>query len=330
MNVLQSKELKQRAALRLNEASGFRKTVVLHSAVSLGALIAVMVLDLLLSNAMNQTGGLSGIGARSVLGTVQGVLSTAVNILLPFWELGILYTAVRTARQQTHSFSMLTRGFQRLGPVLRYYLVQLGILFAVLTVCLNVVMFFTSWIPMPEGLQTALTQLDPTAISDPEQLLTQLPMDLLLSYLAPVLILFTLIYCGVLIHLGYRFRLSQYLLLDEEKTGAVAALGTSNRLTQHSKWSLFKLDVSFWWYYLLQLLASALAYGPELLSLAGVTLPISPGVASILFYALYAGASLALSWWAGAYVQTTYACAYEQLCTPPEQYQELTNPDYPL
>lgn len=324
MKKLESAKLKQQARQILEATQPeYRKTVLFHSAVSLAALVLVMVLDLLLTNAVAQTGGLSDIGTRSFLGTVQGALSMAVNILLPFWELGILYTSVRVVRRQEHPLPMLSRGFQRFGPVLRYYLLQIGILLIVAMVLSNAVPILTMWQPIPEELQNAIAQIDVTAVTDPEQLMAQLPIDQLLSYMMPTLILFAAAYFIVLLHLGYRFRLSQYLLLDEQKIGAVAALGTSNLLTKHHKWNLFRLDLSFWWFYLLQLAVMAVAYGPELLALAGVTLPMPSGAADLLFYLLYTAASLTLTWFAGAYVQTTYACAYEQLRTPPESYPQI-------
>lgn len=321
MNVIQPSQIKRRAAGILEQTRpDYRRTVVFHSGISLAALVIVMLLDLLLSNAVAQTGGLSGIGTRSVLETVQSVLSTAVNILLPFWEIGILYTTIRVVRRQPQEYSMLTRGFHRVGPVVRYYLVLVAALFGVAMVCSNITMMLAMFVPIPDSLETAFSQIDITAIQDPEQLMEMLPVDQLLSYMLPALIVFALVYCGILIHLSYRFRVSQYLLVDEEKVGAVAALALSNRLTKGNRWNLFKLDLSFWWYYVLQLLIAAVAYGPELLSLAGVTLPISSSVAGFLFYLLYAVLTLALSWWAGAYVQASYACAYEQLRTPPEDY----------
>ena len=317
MNVLQPGELKKQAAGLLDGTQGaYRKTVLLHSAVSLAALVVIMVLEVLIGNAMDQTGGLADMGIRSILGTVRGVLSMAVNILLPFWELGILYTSVRVTRRQNWDFSMLTRGFNRIGPVVRYFLAQIGILILVAVVCSNIVVMLTMWMPVPAELQDAMAQIDLTAVPDPEQLAEILPMEQLTAYMLPTLILFTVAYCGLLIHLGYRFRLGQYLLLDEQKVGAVAALGISNALTRGNKWKLFRLDLSFWWFYALQAVAMAVAYGPELLVLMGVTLPVSAGVANILFYVLYAGISLGIAWCAGAYVQTTYACAYEQLRTP--------------
>lgn len=319
MNVLEPRKIKQQARMILEQTQpDYRRTVALHSAVSLGALVLVLILDILLSGAMAQTGGLSGIGARSILGTAQGVLSTAVNILLPFWELGILYTSVRVVRRQNREFSMLTRGFYRLGPVLRYWLAQIVLYSVVAMVLTNAVTILTAFLPVPAELENAMAQINIEAITDPEQLMAQLPVEQILSAAMPVLILFSVAYGAVLIHLGYRFRLSQYLLIDEERLGALAALGISNRLTAGNKWNLFKLDLSFWWYYALQLGSVAIAYAPELMALAGVKLPVPAAVATLLFYILYAAAGLALSWWAGAYVQTAYACAYEELCAPPE------------
>ena len=317
MTAINPKEIKYRAARVLEETSpDYRKTVVLHSGISLGALVVVMLLDLLISNAVAQTGGLAGIGTRSVLKTVQSALSVAVNIMLPFWELGILYTSLRVVRQQPLAFPMLTRGFHRLGPVVRYWLVQLGILLLVAMVCSNAVMMLTMWLPVPASLQQVFQEIDMTAVQDPEQLMAMLPMEQFLPYALPTLILFAAAYFGILIHLSYRFRLSRYLLLDEEKVGAIASIGISNHLTHGNKWNLFKLDLSFWWYYGLQFLISGLVYCPELLALAGVKLPMSPAAAGIVFYLLYAIASLCLSFLAGAFVHTSFACAYEQLCAP--------------
>lgn len=321
MNVIQPSQIKRRAAGILEETRpDYRKTVLFHSGVSMAVLVVVLLLNLLLESAVTQTGGLSGIGTRSVLETIQSVLSTAVNILLPFWEIGILYTTVRVVRRQPQEYSMLTRGFHRAGPVVRYYLVLIAVLFAVAMVCSNIAVMLAMFVPLPDSLETALSQIDITAIQDPEQLMEMLPVDQLLSFMLPASIVFALVFGGILIHLGYRFRVSQYLLVDEEKVGAVAALAFSNRLTKGNRWNLFKLDLSFWWYYALQLLITAVAYGPELLLLAGVTLPVSSGIANLLFYLLYTVLTLALSWWAGAYVQASYACAYEQLKTPPEEY----------
>lgn len=323
MNELNLSALKQRSrALLRDHAPDFRNTVLLHSALALGILTVLLILDLLLHNAIGNTGGLADMGTRGILETARSVLSTATNILLPFWEIGLLYTAIRVSRQQDHSFSMLTRGFHRFGPVLRYMLLQVVIMMVVAMVCTNVLMFASMLLPVPAALEEAMASVQLDAMTDPAALMEQIPADQLMSYMLPILILFTVVYAGVLIHLHYRFRFGQYLLIDETHCGAVQALRSSNHLTQGHKWQLFKLDLSFWWYYLLILVCTLFAELPVVLSLLGVSLPVSSTLFRILSYLIYAGCSLAVTWWAGAYVQTTYACAYQQLLSPP-----LTNPE---
>ncbi len=313
MNLLQPAQLKQKSADILRRTQPhFRQTVVLHCAVSLAVLVVLMVVDLLIGNAISNTEGLSGLGTKSVLQTVQSALSTGVNVLLPFWEIGILYACIQVVRTGQHSKTMLKRGFERFGPVLRYTVLQIFIMLGVGMLCINAMMFFSVFIPVPAELEAAIAQMDMTALPD-SSFTEQVPVDVLYAYMLPIMILFSVLYGGILIHLGYRFRMGNYLLLDEEKTGARMALAVSNRLTKGNKWNLFKLDLSFWWYYLLQGSAAALVFLPELLKLLGVTLPIGVQLQNVLCYLLYAGATLVLSYFAGAYVQTTYACAYEQL-----------------
>lgn len=319
MNAIQPRLLKQRARQILQEQTGdFRKLVVLHSAVSFGVLILLMLVDLLLDHAISQTGGLADMGTRSVLKTVSSGLYTAANLVLPFWEIGLIYTAIRSARGQDQNFSMLTAGFQRFGPVLRYLLLQVGIAILTAIACSNALMFFSFLIPIPQSLENFLITADPAALADPEAMLAQLPVDAMLQYMLPVMLLFSALYLGVTIHLQYRFRMGQYLLMDENGCGAMAALGQSNQLTRGNKWNLFKLDLSFWWYYALTLALALVAELPTFLSLLQIPLPAG---SSLLFYLLYVLGSLGLLWIAGAYMQTTYACAYQQLITPaaPEQ-----------
>ena len=324
MNILRPNTVKEQAVgILRNSRQDYRKTVLLHSAISLGALMIVMILEMLISNAMDQTGGLADMGTRSILGTFKGVLSAGVNLLLPFWEVGILYTSLRVARNRDWQTNMLTRGFQRFGPILRFYVAQMLMLFIVAIACSNVAMMLTAWLPVPAELESAFAQIDLSTVTSYGELMDLIPMDQMLSYTMPMMILFAVIYGILLIHLAYRFRVSQYLLLDENKIGAFAALALSNRLTKGNKWNLLKLDLSFWWFYGLQIATVAIAYGPEILSWAGVTLPISAKAANLLFYALYAVANIALDWFAGAYVQTTYACAYEQLNAPDEIYPQI-------
>lgn len=291
----------------------YRKTVLFHSFVTMLTLVLVALADLALSQAVSHTGGLSGIGTRTILETAQTTLSAAVNILLPFWSAGILYTSLRVVRNQPVENRMLTRGFQRVGPLLRHGLLMLLIYFAAAMVCGNVVMLLSGFLPANGAMETLLSQLD---LSDPTGYATALGQAspaLLLQAMLPAMLLFLAVYCGVLLWLHYRLRMSQYLLVDELPMGAMAAMLLSNRMTKGSKWKLFRLDLSFWWYYLLIALISLTVYVPELLALLGVTLPLPAELANLIFYLVYALLTLAMSWVATPYLQTAYAMAYTAL-----------------
>lgn len=313
------KTLKQEAAQLLQQTSpDYRQTVLLHSAVSLGILFLINLVSVFLNNAISDTGGLSDIGIRSILGTVQSTLMTAANIALPFWEAGILYTSMRVARQQQTRFSMLTQGFRRFGALLRFMILWMLISFAVAMVSINVLSIFAMFISLPPELEQAMAAVDMTAVTDPAEIYEMLPMDLMLQSMIPVVVVYLLLFFGVIIYFSYRFRLSQYLLLDETPIRARAALRLSNHLTNGHKKSLLMLDLSFWWYYLLQALITCLVYTPELISAMGISLPIPSDIFNVLSYGAYCVVSLILVYYAGAYVQTTNACAYEHLRSIPE------------
>lgn len=314
MNVLQSAGLKRRAATLLEQTRPeYRKLVTIHAAVSFGVLLVISLIQLLLNLSMTNEAGISGIGTSAIFTTAKATLGVISGILLPFWEVGVLYTSVRVVRRQEAEFTHLTRGLRRWGVVLRYYLLLLMLYFGVLMLLTNVLPIVMNFLPLPQALENAIKAMDPAEITDPIALIEALPMKALMAYLLPITILFMVVFAGILIWLSYRFRMSQYLLMDDPAVPALPALVLSNQMTKGYKWSLCKLDLSFWWYYLLQFAASAISFAPELLELAGVSLPIAADVQFFLFQGLYSLASVAVVWFFGAYVQTTYACAYDTL-----------------
>lgn len=316
--------LKQQAAERL--CPEFRKLTLLHAAVTMGVLFLLAVLGVLLDRAINSHQGLSGMAGIGILQTVQSVLSTGVNLLLPFWEVGIVYAAMRTIRRQDAPFPVLRQGFLRFGPFLRYYLLLSLLFTGVAIACMNLLMPAMMLLPIPPSLQEMMLQMDMTTLEDPEQLyalLSAIPHSEMVSYTVRMLAIFTLPYFAVILHLHYRFRLAPFLLLDETPSRALPALMQSNQLTRGEKWQLFKLDLSFWWYYLLQVAASAIVFLPEILTALGATLPMPADALYLLCYGVYALCALAIAWFAGPYFQLTFASAYEQLLPPPPEEESL-------
>lgn len=301
-----SKAQKQRAGTVLSQSqTDYRKIVCIHGAVSLGATLILALIDLLFAALTSDMGGLSVRWSRAIIETVQSLLSLGVSFALPLWQLGILYTSIRMTRQQDVSVNQLTRGFQRLGSLIMYYLLLMAILIGVSTVAANIsVILFGNTIQIPDSLLL-------NGVQDPMQLLENPDFWNLLSIVAPVVIFASVLVMAVMIYIFYRFRLCTYLLLDDPKIGMMQSVSLSNRMTKGYKWRLCKLDLSFWWYFLLQGLAGSIALMPQFLPDSAVLFLVCQVVSILL--------SLGLLWWKGAYVEVTYACAYDQLRTPPQQ-----------
>lgn len=315
MNVLHIRSLKKQASGIL-EQTNYSRLVMLHALVSFGTALLIVFLQVLLNVTASNDAGLSGMGTSAVFMTAKSTLAAITNLLLPFWEIGILYTSLRVMRRQDTQFSQLAQGFRRFGPVLRYYLLLIVLYFGLAMVLSNFMPVLLMLFPIPAALENALAAIDPASVTDPVALLQQIPQEQLMAYMLPICVIFMLIYGAVLIWVAYRFRMSQYLLMDEPAANALPSLLASNHMTNGHKWSLFKLDLSFWWYYGLLFAAALISFGPELLTLAGVR--ISGQLALLLFQVLSTAASVAVVWKFGGYVQLTYACAYDRLRTPPQ------------
>ncbi len=315
MNLIDRQEIKAGAHSALERCpADYRKIVLLHSLAAIGASAVLSLVNWLLDQGIGGTGGLSGMGLRGTLTAIQSFLSLALMVVLPFWQIGLLNTSIRVVRGQDVSFSMLTRGFRRLGPVLRLNLIRVFLYFMIGIGCVNVSSVLSSFVPYSPALQEAILAVEDLLLTDPMAAIEQIPAELLMEAMLPTLIISLLLYGGVLVWLTYRIRLADYILMDREPVGAMASLRISLMLTRGSRWDLFKLDVSLWWYYGAQLLLTVLAEGAMLLPLVNIQIPF------LVVDGLYILGSLALTWFAGAYVEAVYAKTYDILRegnTPP-------------
>lgn len=282
----------------------YRRLVLLHGAVSVGVLLLISLLQYGITLLDSTSGGLDGIATGALLKTAYSVLSTGANIVLPFWELGILFTSLLIVRKQQAGFPMLTQGFRRFAPLLRYAILMALILLAVAIGCSYIISIYTIVVPMSPSLQNFFLTFAQAGAVDPYALMDSVPAEFW-DYMAKPLILYAVIYTAIITPLAYRFRMAQYVILDGECVGARMSMGISNRLTKGYKWSLCKLDLSFWWYYLLQGLILSVASIPAEITDNALIILICYGISNLL--------SLVLVYFAGAYMHTSYACAYEFL-----------------
>lgn len=314
MDIRDRRGLLAHAGEALDCAPNHRRLVLLSTGAAAAVSLLVSFLNFILAGQIDQTGGLSGIGLRSVLSTVQSVLSLVVNFALPFWALGYTRAMLCIGRKEVVSDGVLLEGFRRFKPALRLFLLQGLVYFLVCMLCINIGSMLFSMTPLAEP---AYALLEPLLSLETEEAMMEamyaLDTNVVMQAMAPMLI-----GCGVLCVIGcipvsYRLRMSTYYIMDAPQGGALAAMLTSNRMMKGNCRALFKLDLGFWWFYLCEALIAALAWCDELLPALGVTLPVSADGAYFLFYALALGLQLGLYALARNRIEVTYARVYDIL-----------------
>lgn len=317
MNIRERRQLKAAAAHSLqNAAYDPKKLVLIHTAAVLVFFAVLAIVDYLLEQQISSTGGLSGLGTRTILATVQQVLQLSEQVLIPFWQIGYLYAMLRLSRGETAGPETLLMGFRRFLPFLRLRLIQFAIYAGIALMCSYLacnVIFLTPWgSNMTDSLLPLLSEGEAVDMVVLEEAIMA-AMD---QILLPLLAIFGAIFLAISAPIFYRYRMAQYLLMDDPRMGAVAALRTSRRMTRGNCIALFQLDLSFWWFYLLDGMITALWFGNSLLSLLGISLPWSEEVSQLVFYGLYMICQLGLYCGFRNRVEVTYAHAYAALQPP--------------
>lgn len=274
----------------------YRQTVMRHELVSLCVMLVAQVISYLIGLLMADTGGLSGITARSIIGTGQAAVQVLVLLALPIWQMGIQYTAIKVVRQERVRFSMTAEGFRRLKTILRYYLAQLGIF----------------------SLVAAFSSQGSVGVD----VLTQLPLAESLPVLLPSVLMTAGIFAAGIGFVHYRFYTLPYLLMDGQETGFLDTVLRSSRQTKGCRWQLCRVDLSYWWYYGLRLLSVGLAFGGEIMAWCGLSFPVDEIWVRLGFFAAYAVANLMISYAVGAQVHITRACCYRYLAAREKKEEE--------
>lgn len=312
-------DLRDRARRSLGLAQDPRRIIFIHTGVTLLFTLLLAVVNYLLEQQIGSTGGLSGIGTRSVLETVQSVLQLAQSILLPFWQIGYLYYTLKLAQGEDYGTSALTEGFRRFNAVLRLKLLTACMMLLVMiasSYAATSVFMLTPWSdPLMEALMPMMT--DPEAMMDPNAMLT-LYDSLPLSSIVPLMVLFVGCFLAAFIFVYYRIRMAELWLMDHPGRGAFAAIINSFKMMNRNCVATFKIDLRFWWFFVLELLITLLLYADVLLTALGIVLPFDPNVGYLICLGAYLVAQMALYLWKQNEVSVTYAHLYEAL-KPSEQ-----------
>lgn len=306
--------LKNAASQRLETARDEKKIVMIYAAITVGLSALVTVVNYLTNSSISQAGGLSNIGLRSILSTLQRVLPIVQSVLLMIAELGYINAALRMAREQYTSPNSLKMGIDRFFPLIRCVLMQ-GLVYGIAGMAgFYLAMQIFLMTPLSNATMEILLPLteDMSVLSNG---VLQLDMEttlLLAEAMIPLFLLFGVICIVICIPLMYWFRMANYVLIDKPALGGWAVLKESRKIMRRRCLELFKLDLSFWWYYLLLIASGFLCYGDAILALAGFTLPWSGDVSFFIFYALFLAVTLAIYYFFLNKIEVSYALFYEQ------------------
>ena len=311
------REIKAETDRTLRRANDPRQVILAYAGFTVLLAALLTVANALLSNRIADTGGLANFGIRSILSTAQSVLPILQSVALLCLEFGYLHATLRISRGQYADQTDLKVGFQRFGPVIRLSMWQYFLTFGITMMLFYLSMQIFILTPWADPLLDLLTPLVSQVGIEATALMDEALMDQAFQLMIPMLVIYGIVCCLVLIPIYYRFRMATYVLLDDPNGRAFAALRTSTRMMRGNGFRLFKLDLSFWWYYVLIALATCISYGDAILPILGIPLPINETVAFYLFYFIYLAILFAIYYFLRNPIAVAYAKAYDSLREKP-------------
>lgn len=312
MSIPSAKYLKKKASNRLQSGNDPKKVVLVYAGiVALSSLVVTVVQDLLDSQ-ISQTGGIQNIGTRSMLTTADTVLTIAQLLLVMCLTLGYTGSMLRIARGQYASPNSLKAGGERIWVLLRTRLLQMLIMTAAAFALCFLVVNVCLLTPLSNRVIAVMG-----TVSAEELLSNGLALIALYGAMLPIILIYLVALVPLLWYFSCTYRMVDYLLIDRPQLGAFGVLRESRRMMQGNMKMMLRVDLSFWWYYLLQALVSVLIYLNMVLALFAIGLP--PEVLYWGTVVLYLAADFALRYFFSNKVAVTYALFYDSLCPKQEQ-----------
>lgn len=310
MDIRQTKHWGKEARQRLQQAPQYRRITLIYAGILLGMSALVTVAQYLLDGQIAKTTGLSGVGTRTMLSTVQTLLPIAQTLVVLCLELGFVAAMLRIARGQAVSANSLRLGFDRFWLLIRTNVLKELVYLAICipVAYLGVALYALS--PLSESLMQAMMPL----LTQETLALEEAMLDQLMDAMVPCLIFCSVLVCLAMWVVSYRYRMVDYLIIDRPGIGAIAALRESRKRMKGHCWQLFRLDVKLWWYHGMTLLATAVCSLDVLLSLVNLSVPMDDHVFSYLCYGVYLVLLFGICYFLKPGVEVQYGFAYDAIC----------------
>ncbi len=307
-----------------------RKIALWYTVICSVMALAMTVLTGFLTDRISNTGGLSNIGLRSILSTGQTVLPIVQLVITACLNLGYHFAVLRIARGEEAQPRTLLEGFRHFGPILRAMLFQ-GLLyfsFAIVSMYLSSFLFMMTPFAEPfyavmDPILSSSSQLSGGLVLEEATVLaameTMLPM--LWIWLGLFLLLFLPAYYG--------YRMTSFCIADEPRRGALACMHQSKIMLRRNRFALFRLDLTMWWFYALQVLIALICYGDLILPMVGIQLPWNGTFSYYFFFVLSLILQIVTYYFLMNRVFVAYAVAYDALRYP-EETEVPKEPNFPF
>ena len=321
MNILDNREISNFAARRVADSPAQKRIVLLYAALALGMAALVTAVNYVLGLQMDNYGGLSHLGTRKILSSIQTMLPLAQSVLTLCLEVGYLAAMLRIARGQYASPQTLRLGLDRFWVLLRCSIFKNLIVMAnvFLGVYLGIMIFVMT--PLAEPAMAVLAPyLAEVTVMDSTLALEEAAYAEFAATMLPAYAICAVTIGLLTVPVLYSYRMVNYIIIDRPAIGALAALRESKLMMRRNRFALFKLDLRLWWYYAAMLAATVLCYGDVILPLLGVEMPWNGDVSYFLFFVVYLAVLFAVYYFLRNRVEVAYGLAYDAL--RPQETQE--------
>jgi len=314
MDIRNTRAMKACAAQRLGSAPQEKKIVLIYSGLTLGLALLGVVLQYVLGLRIDQMGGLSQMNARTVLSAAQSMLPLVQSLVVMCLELGYLAAMLRIARGQYASANTLRLGFDRFWTLLRCSIIQ-GLIYAGLVIC-AVYLASMIFVMSPWGrpfLEAFAAVTAGTSLLNSQVVLDDAMVMQLVPTMLPMFVMALIASCALVLPVSFRFRMANYVIIDKPAMGAMAAMRESRKMMRCNCLKLLKLDLSYWWYFVVVFAAACVGNLDQWLILLGVELPMSAEAAYFAFYGAYLLMLLAAYYFLRNRIEVAYALFYDSV-----------------
>ena len=314
MNVKKPRAIRTAAMESLATQPNHRKVPLVYAGFSALLALAVTVITYILAQKIDNMTGLSNMGNRAVFSTIKSTLPVAQLIFLIGWEIGYLMCALRYARRRYVEPMDLKNGFQKFWPILRAKILMGIVYIGMALVAMYASVFIFMALPISNAFyELVAPMLDTATILNSTIAIDEATLAALSGTMWPVFLIFAAVFAIVSLPTYYGFRMVPYCIADNSHRGAATILKESRTMMKGNKLSLFKLDLSFWWFFLLEGLITTTAYLDSILPLAGITLPWSDTISYYGFYIISLIGQVLLAWAFLNRISVSRACFYEAI-----------------